>query len=83
MGGTDRLLFTDINAARQRTWSEDSQGRDRAVVWKQGKPLNLNYAIAPGSGWALEYARAISETGQIKGVGKRKEQSYIVLLTPR
>ncbi|HZP80864.1 MAG TPA: hypothetical protein VFB21_04430 [Chthonomonadaceae bacterium] len=64
-------------------WSEDSQERIRAVVWKQGKPLDLSYEIAPGSGYVLEYARAIHEAGQIEGVGKRNGQTQAFLLMPR
>lgn len=42
----------------------------RAVYWKpDGMPVNLNTLIDPDSGWSLEQATAISDTGLIAGMG--------------
>lgn len=42
-----------------------------AVYWNaNGSAVDLNTLIAPGSGWRLEQALAISDTGWVAGIGK-------------
>lgn len=53
-----------------------------AVVWKQGRIINLNELISPDSGWVLEYANAINNKGWIVGEGTHNRQSHAFLLKP-
>jgi probable HAF family extracellular repeat protein len=58
-------------------------GPSHAFIWKEGVITNLNTLIPPGSGWWLQTAADINESGQIVGVGISPEgwlQGY--LLTP-
>jgi probable HAF family extracellular repeat protein len=61
---------TSINAAGVivgRSTSATSGGR--AVRWIGGTVVDLNMEIPPGSGWELERASAINDTGAIAGTG--------------
>ncbi|MEZ6164987.1 MAG: GC-type dockerin domain-anchored protein [Phycisphaerales bacterium] len=42
---------------------------NRAVLWENGKPIDLNSLIPTNSGWVLNKATGINESGQIVGVG--------------
>jgi len=44
-------------------------GSSHAFVWENGVMIDLNTLLAPGSGWVLEYATAISTGGQVCGFG--------------
>ena len=42
---------------------------NRAVLWENGKLIDLNARISPKSGWVLNKATGVNESGQIVGVG--------------
>lgn len=42
---------------------------NRAVLWEGGKLIDLNTCIPPKSGWVLNKATGVNESGQIVGVG--------------
>jgi hypothetical protein len=44
--------------------------------------IDLNSLIAPGSGWVLESATAVNDSGQIAGNGIIDGQEHAFLLTP-
>lgn len=60
----------------------------RALLWKDGRALDLNRAIDPSLGWTLYEATAINDKGQIVGVGKAPDKPWggvsfsAFLLTP-
>ena len=41
----------------------------RAVLWQNGKILDLNTLLPAGSGWVLQFATGINDAGQIVGFG--------------
>lgn len=54
----------------------------RAVLWSGGAMLDLNSEIAPGSGWKLASATAISPGGRIVGFGLHNDGLHAFLLSP-
>jgi probable HAF family extracellular repeat protein len=53
-----------------------------AFVYRNGKMLDLNTLIQPGSGWILEQANSINDAGEIVGYGTHNGQQHAFLLTP-
>jgi probable HAF family extracellular repeat protein len=54
-----------------------------AFLYKDGTMFDLNTLVPTGSGWILEYAKAINAQGQIIGGGIGPDgQSHAFLLTP-
>lgn len=47
------------------SWNADN----RAFIWEDGAMYDLNGLVSPGSGWTLQYARAINDVGWIVGSG--------------
>lgn len=43
----------------------------RAILWRAGQLYDLNQLIPAGSGWHLELANAINDSGEIVGYGRR------------
>jgi probable HAF family extracellular repeat protein len=54
----------------------------RAFVWRDSWIADLNELIPPGSGWILEVATSISDTGFIVGTGKHNGVNSAYILTP-
>jgi uncharacterized delta-60 repeat protein len=54
----------------------------RAFVYTGGNMVDLNSQIDAGSGWTLERAMSINDSGQIVGVGTLNGQARAFLLTP-
>ena len=66
--------------------SQQPQGStyvDHAFVWSGGKMRDLNAMISPKSGWLLNIASAINDSGQIVGDGTIAGQTHAFLLTLR
>jgi probable HAF family extracellular repeat protein len=55
----------------------------RAFVWRDGWIADLNDLIPLGSGWVLEVATYISDTGFIVGTGKHNGVDSAFILTPK
>ncbi len=78
----------DVNVSGQIVGKVDIdlQGGSLALIWPSADsaPLNLNTLIPPGTGWILQRATAINDTGTIVGWGMRLgmagQRSF--LLTP-
>jgi hypothetical protein len=63
--------------------SRNASGRSLAVLFRDGVGLaDLNTLISPASGWTLQVARDISDTGLIVGLGMFGGRSTAFLLTP-
>lgn len=54
----------------------------RATLWQDNTVFDLNTLISPDSGWILETANAINDSGQITGTGLYNGDSAIFLITP-
>jgi uncharacterized membrane protein len=64
------------------SWVVGTSG-GRAFVWRAGGPLvDLNSTLSPGSGWVLEQAWAISDSGYIAGAGTKDGWSRGFILGP-
>jgi len=50
--------------------SSNDLGQNRAFLWRDGVMEDLNDFIDPDSGWVLERAQGISDTGWIVGLGQ-------------
>jgi probable HAF family extracellular repeat protein len=53
-----------------------------ALLWENGTVLDLNTLVPPNSGWSLEQANAINDTGQIVVQGLRNGEYHALLLNP-
>jgi probable HAF family extracellular repeat protein len=53
-----------------------------AVIWQDGKIVNLNDLIPADSGWVLTTAYGINDAGQIVGYGYNKGRQRGFVLTP-
>jgi probable HAF family extracellular repeat protein len=61
---------------------DPSPVRKRAVMWREGRAIDLNTLLPPNSGWVLEEARGINDKGQIVGSGTINGQTHAFLLAP-
>jgi probable HAF family extracellular repeat protein len=59
--------------------NEDFHG----FVYRNGKLINLNELLDPGSGWEVVQAVSINDNGEIIGIGSNRGTDRIVLLRPR
>ena len=55
---------------------------ERAFLYEDGRMLDLNGLIPPGSGWVLNVATDINNHGQIVGLGRLDGQERGFMLTP-
>ncbi len=64
-------------------WSTDSSGSSTAFVYLDGTMIDLNTLLSDSiTGWDLQYAYAINDSGQIIGFGTYNGQVRAFLLTP-
>jgi probable HAF family extracellular repeat protein len=55
----------------------------RAVLWQNGRVLDLNAHIPKDSGWVLKAATAVNNHGWIAGRSTRDGIPFVFLLTPQ
>jgi probable HAF family extracellular repeat protein len=82
LGGTRSTAYAINNGGTIVGWSETSSGAERAVIWRNGTITDLNTLIRPGTGWVLQQAWGISDTGAIAGRGVLNGAARSFLLTP-
>jgi probable HAF family extracellular repeat protein len=63
--------------------SFNASQKPRAFLYEDGPMIDLNSLIAPSSGWTLQCAKAINESGSIVGWGRLQGETRGFLLTPR
>jgi probable HAF family extracellular repeat protein len=54
----------------------------RAVLWQNGNATDLNSQLPRKSGWTLEYAYGVNDSGLIVGQGVHSGGTHAFLLTP-
>jgi len=62
--------------------SDEERRHPRAVLWENGKLLDLNDLIPAGTGWTLRDAVAVNDRGQILVDALGKGRAQCLLLTP-
>jgi probable HAF family extracellular repeat protein len=86
--GTIQAIAFAVNGADQVVGRSTPQGGlfpddNHAFLWqKKGGMTDLNASIPGGSGWTLNVARGITETGRVVGDGTINGQPHAFLLTP-
>ncbi len=80
--GSSEAQAVDINNRGHAVGFASPNRRYCAFVYRDGVMTNLNDLLPPGSGWYLEAAQAINDSGQIVGRGWRGGQQRAFLLTP-
>jgi probable HAF family extracellular repeat protein len=63
-------------------YSQDTAGVKHAVRWSNYVPQDLSSTLTAPSGWQLEYATGINDSGQIAGVGIHNGSEHGFLYTP-
>ena len=85
LGGASTYAL-DINASGQvvggATTYPFGDEPGRAFLWQDGVMTDLNVVLPPGSGWVLNDATGINDSGQIVGWGRLNGQLRAFLLTP-
>lgn len=71
-----------INNRGDIVGNAETPGDCRAVLWKDGKILDLNATLPANSGWKLFFANSINAKGQIVGLGRCGTQYRAYMLTP-
>lgn len=61
---------------------QGSQAASHAVLWSNGHPYDLNRLVKLPAGWVLETATAITNSGQIAGIGLYHGKPRMFVLTP-
>ena len=59
-----------------------AHGEHHAIVYRDGELTDLNELIDPDSGWTLQSAAAINDSGQITGIGTIDGEEHAFLLQP-
>ncbi len=72
----------DINQKGQVVGSSENDGKLRAFFWENGKMIDLNKTLTPGSGWVLLVASRINDRGEIVGRGYFRGSIHAFLLHP-
>lgn len=83
LGGNTSTAW-DINASGQVVGGADSNSGEHAFLYSSGAMADLNSLVDPASGWTLEWATAVNDSGQIVGCGRINAIGYehAFLLTP-
>ena len=58
-----------------------NESDNRALLWKNDTPVDLNKLVRGGSGWVLQEATGINNKGQIVGIGSYRNTTHAFLLT--
>jgi probable HAF family extracellular repeat protein len=74
----------DINSSSQVVGAARNNyaSREQAFIWNNGTMSNLNDLIPLGSGWVLNSAQSINDSGQIVGLGTLNGKNCQFLLSP-
>jgi probable HAF family extracellular repeat protein len=81
--GGDSMAFGINSSDMIVGTSEDASGDDLAFLYQAGTGMvDLNTEISPASGWTLESAESINDTGQIVGDGLVDGVQHAFLLQP-
>jgi probable HAF family extracellular repeat protein len=82
----DKDSITDLGEGAALSINKAGQvvghGGYYAVLWEKGLMKSLGSMIPPNSGWALDLATDINDSGQIVGIGRFKSKQQAFLLTP-
>lgn len=63
-------------------WAEPIGSETAAALWENGAVYDLNTLLPPDTGWVLNEADDINNSGQIIGYGTYNGQQAAFLLTP-
>ncbi|MBN1393415.1 MAG: PEP-CTERM sorting domain-containing protein [Pirellulales bacterium] len=82
-GGQEYSAAESINDLGQVAGlAKDSAGAYRAVMWNaDGTIVDLNSLIDPASGWVLQWAKKIDDSGMITGWGLKDGVQHAFLMT--
>jgi hypothetical protein len=69
-----------VNSAHQIAGSEIVKGVEHAAVWQSGKVTDLNTLLPENSGWVLQRAATINDSGDIAGIGLHEGHAAAFLM---
>ena len=85
LGGASSFAYGVNNSGQVVGYSQiTSDNNPHAFLYSNGSIQDLNTLIAPNSGWMLEYAQGINDSGQIiaEGINASGQVGNAFLLTP-
>jgi probable HAF family extracellular repeat protein len=83
LGGNSSTAFAINNAGQIVGYSQTASLFDHAFLYSNGVMRDLNTMILPGTGWVLQQATDINDSGQIVGNGSIAGTYKGFLLTPQ
>ncbi|HEX4437267.1 MAG TPA: hypothetical protein VH061_10780, partial [Solirubrobacteraceae bacterium] len=69
-----------VNSSHQIVGSEIVKGTEHAAVWQSGKVTDLNTLLPENSGWVLQRAATINDSGDIAGIGLHQGHAAAFLM---
>ena len=82
LAGFPNNMAMEVNDKGEAVGGAGSNTGMRAVLWRNGRVLDLNTLIPANSGWDLQFASAINDRGQIAGWAMRNGTLHAYRLTP-
>lgn len=71
-----------VNSSHVVVGAETVAGKEHAADWQAGEVTDLNSLLPEKSGWVLNRAVAINDSGDIAGIGTHAGKTRIFLLKP-
>ncbi len=83
MNASDQIVGVEAwNSGRAQAEGGQGWAKSSGFLWRAGKTWDLNSLIPANSGWELEDAQSINDSGWIVGIGKYKGKEQAFLLKP-
>jgi hypothetical protein len=83
---SDGTGINDVGEIVGHSWEQACElcqiGHQAAVLWRNGVPYDLNSLLVNGTGWVLQQAVGVSNTGAIAVTGTLNGQSRGAILVP-
>jgi probable HAF family extracellular repeat protein len=83
LGGNTSLAWGINDTGQVVGRAQNTDNQNRAFLWQDGTMTDLNDLIDSSSGWILQFARAINDSGQIVGYGNYNGATRAFLLNPQ
>ena len=80
LGGPFSYAYSINNVGQVVGYASTTSGTSDAFLYSGGVMVDLNSLLPPNSGWQLQLATGINDSGQIAGYGTINGQTHAFLL---